>query len=112
MASTSVPSCLFATLPVVHSAHFDSDLSTEVLAAPPSIEAVRKLAKKNEPKKLIPPASYLPLSEPGTTYTGLAGGLAALALEESGHRQKRARLDKGFVFFLNFTLSQYYLSNI
>ena len=93
---SSVPACLATVLPIVHPPHLEGDpsLATEILPGPPSLDSIRQLSKKNEPRKLTLP-SYLPLSDPGTTYTSLAGGMAAMALDENGPRRKRARVDKG-----------------
>ncbi|KAH8117160.1 hypothetical protein DFH11DRAFT_1573457 [Phellopilus nigrolimitatus] len=98
MASAStVPACLFSVVNIVHPSHLegDSTLATEILPGPPSLESLHRPPKKIDPKKPMPLVSYLPLSDPGTTYTGLAGGMAALTMEEGGPRHKRARLDKG-----------------
>lgn len=92
---TSIPACLVSLLPVVHPPHLDGDpsLATEILPGPPSLDSIRQLSKKNEPRKLAM-HSYLPLSDPGTTYTSLTGGMAAVVLDENGPRRKRARMDK------------------
>ena len=95
---STVPSCLLNPLPVIQPQRLDGDpsLATEILPGPPSLESVNQLSKRNEPRK-FPAPSYLPFSDPGTTYTSLAGGMAAMALDEIGSRRKRARLDKGCV---------------
>lgn len=95
--TVSVPQCLLSVVPVVHPPHLegDSSLATEILPGPPSIASIRQPPKKIDPKKPALPVSYLPLSDPGTTYAGLAGGMAALALEKGGPRRKRARIDLG-----------------
>ncbi|THH10832.1 hypothetical protein EW145_g1056 [Phellinidium pouzarii] len=84
-------------VPVLHPPHLDGDpsLATEILPGPPSLDSIRQLSKKNDSKKQpAVPVSYLPSSDPGTTYIGLAGG-AALTLEEGDSRRKRARMDRG-----------------
>lgn len=98
MASASVPPCLFAAAPVLHPPHLSGEqsLATEILPGPPSLESLKQLPKKIDPKKPVPPTSYLPLSDPGTTYTGLSGGGALYrAMEEGGTFRKRARMDRG-----------------
>ncbi|EJD05666.1 uncharacterized protein FOMMEDRAFT_145119 [Fomitiporia mediterranea MF3/22] len=92
---TSFPACLLNVAPVVHPPNLEGDptLATEILPGPPSLDSIRQLAKRNEPRR-HPASSYLPLSDPGTTYTSLAGGMAAIALDENGPRRKRARVDK------------------
>lgn len=98
MAPTNVPSCLLAAVPVVHPPHLagEPSLATEILPGPPSLESLKQLPKKFDPKKPVPPTSYLPLSDPGTTYTGLSGGANLYrTLEEGGAFRKRARIDRG-----------------
>lgn len=96
MAPTTVPSCLFATVSVVHPPHLsgEASLATEILPGPPSIESLNQ--KKSDPKKPTLPTSYLPQSDPGTTYTGLSGGAGLFrTMEEGGTFRKRARIDRG-----------------
>lgn len=96
MTSTaSVPAYLRPGVTVVHPSHLEGDpsLATEILPGPPSLASIRQPPKKVDPKRPAPPISYLPTSDPGTTYTGLAGGMAPM--EVVGPRRKRARVDKG-----------------
>jgi hypothetical protein len=39
--------------------------------------------------------SYLPASDPGSTYSGLMASTALSATDAEGQRRKRARVDKG-----------------
>lgn len=95
-SAASVPPYLLPGVPVVHPPHLEGDptLATEILPGPPSLASIRQPNKRADPKKPVAPVSYLPLSDPGTTYSGLAGGLAAMALDDGGPRRKRSRLDK------------------
>ena len=97
-ATAGVPVCLLASAPVLHPAHLEGDpaLATEVLPGPPSLASIRQ-PKKIDPKKPVPPPSYLPTFDPGTTYSGLAGGQVVAMTESNGSRRKRPRLEKGFV---------------
>lgn len=98
-SAVTVPPCLFAALPVVHPPHLEGNtaLATEILPGPPSIASIRHPQKRADPKKPTLPLSYLPLSDPGTTYSGLAGGISAMAFDSGDARRKRARLNKGYV---------------
>ena len=96
MAHATVPSCLLASVPVVHPPHLSGEVSlaTEILPGPPSIEFLSQ--KKTDPKKPAFHTSYLPLSDPGTTYTGLSGGASFYrTMDEGGTFRKRARIDRG-----------------
>ncbi|KAI0075473.1 hypothetical protein K474DRAFT_1391773 [Panus rudis PR-1116 ss-1] len=94
-----VPACLLATVPVVQPPHLDGDpnLATEILPGPPSLQSVQQAGgARKETKKTGPAFSYLPVSDPGTTYGGhMAGPAMATATNDvDGPRRKRARLDK------------------
>ncbi|KAL5532986.1 hypothetical protein ACEPAF_4760 [Sanghuangporus sanghuang] len=109
---STVPSCLLNPLPVIQPQRLDGDpsLATEILPGPPSLESISQISKRNEPRK-FPVPSYLPLSDPGTTYTSLAGGMAAMALDDNGSRRKRARLDKGISHRSQRTSSRHLAGN-
>ena len=100
MASTAsasnVPPYLLAGVNVIHPPHLEGDptLATEILPGPPSLAAIRQQTRKIDPKKPSAPLSYLPNSDPGTTYAGLSGGMQALVLADRGPRRKRARVDR------------------
>ncbi|KAH8829646.1 hypothetical protein DL96DRAFT_1598969 [Flagelloscypha sp. PMI_526] len=69
MASTSsIPACLTATAPVLGHPGLESDvtLSTEVLPGPPPLLSKRDLKK--------PVYSYVPSTDPGTSYCGSVHG--------------------------------------
>ncbi|KDQ60591.1 hypothetical protein JAAARDRAFT_124356 [Jaapia argillacea MUCL 33604] len=97
MASTaSVPAYLLPGVPVVQPPHLEGDaaLATEILPGPPSLLAIQQAASgahRRDPKK--PSVSYLPVSDPGTTYSGHMVASTG-ALEAEGPRRKRARVDK------------------
>lgn len=86
-------------VPVVQPPHLeglsDPSLSTEILPGPPSLLSVQQAAHKRDPKKPGAFVSYLPASDPGTTYSGLMASTALSATDAEGQRRKRARVDKG-----------------
>lgn len=92
-AASSLPACLLAETNIVQPTHLEGDptLATEILPGPPSLASIRQGPKKGDPKRPTVPLSYLPLYDPGTTYSGLVGGMATL--DDSGSRRKRARVD-------------------
>lgn len=55
---------------------------------------------RKDHKKSLQSLSYLPVSDPGTTYGAntVSTMAAAATTEVDGPRRKRARLDKGCVF--------------
>lgn len=75
-------------------------MATEILPGPPPVHSVQQQLLKRDPKKPSLSLSYLPTSDPGTTYAGLAFATPP-ALQEltpsasQGPRPKRARVDKG-----------------
>lgn len=96
--------------PVVHPSHLEGDplLATEILPGPPSLVSIQQRAGDANAKKPAAAAaavghSYLPASDPGTTYVSPFGavvsgstGLVTPANEPvDGPRPKRARIDKG-----------------
>ncbi|KIJ69621.1 hypothetical protein HYDPIDRAFT_179360 [Hydnomerulius pinastri MD-312] len=93
-----VPVYLLPGVPVVQPPHLeglsDPSLSTEILPGPPSLLSVQQAAHKRDPKKPSAFVSYLPTSDPGSTYSGLMtvplGGS-----DVDGPRRKRVRVDKG-----------------
>lgn len=98
-----VPAYLLQGVPVLQPPHLeglsDPSLSTEILPGPPSLLSVQQTAQKRDPKKPSAFMSYLPTSDPGSTYSGLMAG-ALSVLEVDGPRRKRARVDKGYVCLL------------
>ena len=95
-----VPAFLLRGVPVLQPPHLeglsDPSLSTEILPGPPSLLSVQQAAQKRDPKKPSALVSYLPTSDPGSTFSGLMTG-AHNILEVDGPRRKRARVDKGYV---------------
>ncbi|KAG1801777.1 uncharacterized protein BJ212DRAFT_1398810 [Suillus subaureus] len=94
-----VPVYMLPGVPVVQPPHLeglsDPSLSTEILPGPPSLLSVQQAAHKRDPKKPGAFVSYLPASDPGTTYSGLMASTALSASDAEGQRRKRARVDKG-----------------
>lgn len=102
----SVPAYLLQGVPVLQPPHLeglsDPALSTEILPGPPSLLSVQQAAQKRDPKKPSAFVSYLPTSDPGSTYSGLMGGALSVS-DVDGPRRKRVRVDKGYVLLLLFT---------
>lgn len=107
MASVEgIPACLFAEPKVTQPPHLEGDpaLATEILPGPPPLSSIQAggLAKKDH-KKAPVAVSYLPQTDPGTTYVGPnAVGTVATVPEVDGPRRKRARLDKGCVSYPSY----------
>ncbi|KAF5365620.1 hypothetical protein D9758_003147 [Tetrapyrgos nigripes] len=70
----------------------DASLATEILPGPPSIASEQQSLAKRDPKKPSTIFSYLPASDPGTTYSGIMHG--TLIGQELGSPRKRARVEK------------------
>ena len=104
-SAASVPAYLLPGVQVIQPPNLEGDatLATEILPGPPSITSIRQPKKIDARKPHTIPLSYLPLSDPGTTYTGLAGGI--MPLQDTGSRRKRARVDRGYVSPLFVVLS-------
>ncbi|KAG2752107.1 hypothetical protein P692DRAFT_20830324 [Suillus brevipes Sb2] len=94
-----IPVYMLPGVPVVQPPHLeglsDPSLSTEILPGPPSLLSVQQAAHKRDPKKPGAFVSYLPASDPGSTYSGLMASTALSATDAEGQRRKRARVDKG-----------------
>ncbi|KAI0811041.1 hypothetical protein BC629DRAFT_1024748 [Irpex lacteus] len=94
----AVPACLLAPPPpVVHPPHLEGDasLATEILPGPPSLVTIQQIGMpKKDHKKTVVVPSYLPTSDPGTTYGANTVSTMATSTEVDGPRRKRARLDK------------------
>ncbi|KAG1715664.1 hypothetical protein ID866_1506, partial [Astraeus odoratus] len=93
-----VPVYLLPGVPVLQPPHLeglsDPSLSTEILPGPPSLVSIQHPVQKRDPKKSSVFVSYLPPSDPCSTYSGLMAGTLA-GSEVDGPRRKRARVDKG-----------------
>jgi hypothetical protein len=98
---SSQPAYLLAPVTAVHPSDLetdDSSLATEVLPAPPSLASITGQRRDSHLKRPAQVFSYLPASDPGSTYSGLMGGLGlSLVPEEEGRLRKRARIDKSCV---------------
>ena len=108
MASVEgVPAYLQPGASVSQPPHLEGDpsLATEILPGPPSLAALQQaVIPKKDHKKGSVTYSYLPASDPGTTYTThfALGSMSAAPTDMDGTRRKRARLDKGYVLSLSF----------
>ncbi|KAF8163129.1 hypothetical protein B0H34DRAFT_694213 [Crassisporium funariophilum] len=97
MATTaSLPAYLLPGVQVHQPPHLEGDpsLATEILPGPPSLVSAQQAAQKRDPRKPSLVYSYLPTSDPGSTYSGLMHG-TLIGQDSEGPRSKRSRLDKG-----------------
>ncbi|XP_006458322.1 hypothetical protein AGABI2DRAFT_183411 [Agaricus bisporus var. bisporus H97] len=98
MATTaSIPPYMLPGVTVQQPSHLegDSNLATEILPGPPSIASVQQAAQKRDPRKPSTVFSYLPPSDPGSTYSGIMHGTLIGQEPQDGPRTKRSRVDKG-----------------
>ncbi|KAI0670671.1 hypothetical protein C8Q78DRAFT_975030 [Trametes maxima] len=100
MASVeSVPAYLLSGVSVSQPPHLEGDpsLATEILPGPPSLGSIQQagLPRKDHKKAGII-YSYLPASDPGTTYSSHIASIlpAVTTVDMDGSRRKRTRLDK------------------
>lgn len=101
MATTaSIPAYLLPGVPVHQPPHLEGDasLATEILPGPPSSATLQQNTLKRDPKKPFMAYSYLPTSDPGSTYSGLTHG-TLIGQDLEGPRSKRPRADKGCANF-------------
>ena len=101
MATTaSLPAYLLPGVPVHQPPHLDGDasLATEILPGPPSSASLQQHTLKRDPRKPSLAFSYLPTSDPGSTYSGLTHG-TLIGQDLEGPRSKRSRVDKGYALF-------------
>jgi len=92
----SAPAYKMPGVPVVQPPHLEGDaaLATEILPGPPPLLSLQQSAVRRDPKK--PVFSYLPATDPGSTYSANMAGTSTLgAPDVDGPRRKRARIDKG-----------------
>lgn len=102
----SMPVYMMPGVQVVQPPHLEGDpsLATEILPGPPSLVTGQpSTAHKRDLKKSAGSFSYLPTSDPGTTYSGLLAG-TLITQEVEGPRTKRARVDKRYVFCITLVL--------
>ncbi|KAF8590137.1 hypothetical protein K439DRAFT_1657461 [Ramaria rubella] len=94
----SVPA---APVSAVHPPDLETDdpsLATEVLPAPPPLASITGQRRASHLRRPAQVFSYLPATDPGSTYTGLMGGLGlVLVPEDEGRLRKRARTDKSTI---------------
>jgi hypothetical protein len=96
----NVPPFLLGGVHVAQPPHLegDSSLATEILPGPPSLFSLQQTGNRKDTKKPSGPISYLPGTDPGSTYSALAGGTGMTTIINSdvdGPRRKRARTNKG-----------------
>ncbi|KAF9052736.1 hypothetical protein BJ165DRAFT_1400148 [Panaeolus papilionaceus] len=97
MATTaSLPPYLLPGVSVHQPPHLEGDasLATEILPGPPSLVSAQQASLKRDPKKPSIAYSYLPTSDPGSTYSGLMHG-TLIGQDLEGPRSKRSRNEKG-----------------
>ena len=94
----TVPSVLQAAAPILQPSHLEGDptLATEILPGPPSLLSVQQSAVRKDTKKPSFALSYLPTSDPGSTYSvlGLAHTPTVVSMGIDGPRRKRPRTSK------------------
>lgn len=94
----SVPPFLQAAAPILQPSHLEGDpsLATEILPGPPSLLSVQQSAVRKDTKKPSFALSYLPTSDPGSTYSvlGLAHTPTVVSMAVDGPRRKRPRTSK------------------
>ncbi|KAJ4488300.1 hypothetical protein J3R30DRAFT_3434956 [Lentinula aciculospora] len=92
--TSTIPAYLMPGVPVYQPDHLegDSTYATEILPGPPSLAAVQNPLIKRDPRKDSVIYSYLPASDPGTTYSGAMHGTW---IGQDSRKSKRAKMDKG-----------------
>ncbi|KAF8652714.1 hypothetical protein AX16_004218 [Volvariella volvacea WC 439] len=95
-SAASMPAYLLPGVPVHQPSHLEGDasLATEILPGPPSLVSAQQSTQKRDPRKSTINLSYLPPSDPGSTYSGLMHGTALISQDLEGSRTKRTRVDK------------------
>ncbi|KAG5341998.1 hypothetical protein C0989_006147 [Termitomyces sp. Mn162] len=89
-ANASLPAYMSPGEPVSHPPHLEGDpsLATEILPGPPSLVSIQQSMLKRDPKKTSQANSYLPPTDPGSTYSGIMHGTLI------GHEQEATRLKR------------------
>ena len=94
----TVSSFLQAAVPILQPSHLEGDptLATEVLPGPPSLLSVQQSTVRKDTKKPSFALSYLPTSDPGSTYSvlGLTHTPTVVSMGVDGPRRKRPRTSK------------------
>lgn len=100
--TSTIPAYLLPSVPAYQPAHLegDSTYATEILPGPPSLAAVQNPLAKRDPRKDSVIYSYLPASDPGTTYSGAMHGTW---IGQDSRKSKRAKMDKGCVLVVFFS---------
>ena len=100
-SAASLPAYLLPGVSICQPSYLEGDPSfaTEILPGPPPVTSIQQGIIKRDPKKPAAVYSYLPTTDPGTTYSGLMHG-TLYALENASGSRKRTR-DKGCVFTLS-----------
>ncbi|KAJ7582494.1 hypothetical protein C8J56DRAFT_864487 [Mycena floridula] len=94
-ATASMP-YLLPGVPMCQPGHIEGDMqfATEILPGPPSAVAIQQSIQKRDPRK--PPFSFLPASDPGSTYSGVThGAVVNQEFDLARLGPKRPRVDKG-----------------
>ncbi|RDB21491.1 Uncharacterized protein C2F7.07c [Hypsizygus marmoreus] len=97
MASiATVPPILLSGVPVHQPPHLegDSSLATEILPGPPSLVSIQQSTLKRDPRKPSTAFSYLPPSDPGSTYSGIMHG-TLIGHDPDASRLKRSKAATG-----------------
>ncbi|KAF8502553.1 hypothetical protein BU17DRAFT_58719 [Hysterangium stoloniferum] len=101
LLSTQPPAYLFEPIVAVHPPDLETEdptLATVILPAPPPLASINGQRRDSHLRRSAQVFSYLPASDPGTTYSGLMGGLGlSLIPEEEGRLRKRPRTDKSSI---------------
>ncbi|KZT69057.1 hypothetical protein DAEQUDRAFT_302117 [Daedalea quercina L-15889] len=101
MASVeSVPAYMLPGVPIAQPSHLEGDasLATEILPGPPPLASIQQTGQpRKDHRKTVTVISYLPTSDPGTTYAGHMASPLASTAEIEGPRRKRARLERSSV---------------
>ncbi|KAK7043730.1 hypothetical protein VNI00_008342 [Paramarasmius palmivorus] len=94
-SAASLPAYLLPGVSICQPSYLEGDPSfaTEILPGPPPVTSIQQGIIKRDPKKPAAVYSYLPTTDPGTTYSGLMHG-TLYALENASGSRKRTR-DKG-----------------
>ncbi|KAF8226228.1 hypothetical protein L208DRAFT_1407346 [Tricholoma matsutake] len=95
-STTSIPAFLLSRIPVQQPPHLEGDasLATEILPGPPSVVSAQQSVLKRDPRKPSTAYSYLPPSDPGSTYSGIMHG-TLIGHEYDASPSKRSKTTTG-----------------